>query len=201
MKKLFYFSLCLLLTVACKQSDVAPQTETAKNKATITFGNIKHGDWIQIDDLPQLPHLLDTMRIRYFNDGSAFFRWSYPQIFPMEYLEDYLWISQTWGIGGISNQWIIFDDKLGGMPSYSLFYHLVKVRKLAYLYEEVKNTEARYKITFNNFTTKEAFLDYENNYMLMEDFKKLSTIVIERLDGKPIRIQTSQGYDAKIEYQ
>jgi hypothetical protein len=204
MKKLFYFSFCLLFGVSCKQADITPQTETSKNKVSITFGNIKHGDWIQIDDLPQLPHLLDTMRIRFFDDGSAFFRSSYPQLFPMEYLEDYLWISQRWGIGAIFDKWSPSPEVVTGMPAYSLYYHLVHVRRNSRFYERAFNDDSSkiiYKVTFKAFAERAYFELYRNERMLIDNFKELSTIIIERLDGKPVKIQTSEGYDAKIEYQ
>jgi hypothetical protein len=200
MKKLFYFSICLFLAVACKQADVAP--ETPKNKVSITFGNIKDGDWIQIDDLPQLPHLLDTIKFKDLPDGSVFVRSSYPQWFPMESLQDYLWISQSWGIGLISNRWLGSSETLSGLPAYSLYYHLVYVRQVSDFYGKRLTPEGRglYNITFQPLS-KEEFDKNIQNYIYSKEFNQLCVLTIERLDGKPIKIQTSEGYDAKIKYQ
>ncbi|SFE74889.1 hypothetical protein [Thermoflexibacter ruber] len=187
--------LLLIGAFACSESKISP-----KNKVSITFGNIKHGDWIQIDDLPQLPHRLDTMRFKDLPDGSIFVRSNYPQLFPMEDLIDYLWISQRWTIGLISNRWLISGDGIGGVPSYSLYYHLVNVRRIGNFYDKISE-KSIYKITFKNFGKQEDFFAYEREAMIANNFAKITTIIIERLDGKPIKIQTSEGYDAKIEYQ
>jgi hypothetical protein len=206
MKKIpfLFIYILIFINLSCKKSEIFnEEVKKTSSKVIITFGNIKHNDWIQIDNLEKLPHLLDTMKFRDFFDGSILARSKYPQLYPMEDLQDYLWISQRWVIGSISNRWIMSFDGLGGIPAYSLYFHLVNVRQIAYFYNKTNNSEQKeiYKITFQNFSDQEVFWQYEQSMMVSDDFKRLSTIIIERLDGKPIEIRTSQGYDAKIEYQ
>jgi hypothetical protein len=205
MKKVpfLFIYIFIFINLSCKKSEIFDEEmQKISNKVIITFDNIKHNDWIQIDDSEKILHLLDTVKFRDFFYGSILARSKYPQLYPMEDLQDYLWVSQRWVIGSISNRWIMSSDRLGGIPAYSLYFYLTKVRQTAYFYDNVNGEINKiYKITFQNFSNKEVFRQYEQNSMESDDFQKLSTISIERLDGKPIKIQTSEGYGAKIEYQ
>ncbi|SFE74794.1 hypothetical protein [Thermoflexibacter ruber] len=211
MKNLLALVVFLLLFSCTKQEEfsIVPVPESGikfytqgkGNKVVIHYDQeIYDGDWIQIDDLPKLYHRLDTS-YSYEPNTTSVIRINYP-MFDSDVKD--LWISRSY-IRRITFQevwrWFYAYTSLG-LPAYSLYLHLVNYRKIAQPFNLPSKTDSpRYVVSFPTFTPKEWT---ENEFKLFwhgNNFDRLQTMVIERTDGRPIRIQTSEGYGAKMEYK
>jgi hypothetical protein len=210
MKNLLILMVLILLFSCTKQEEsVIPipkkdrnfYTKGKGNKAVIYYDQeVYNGDWIQIDDLPKRYHLLDTS-YSYEPNVTSVIRINYP-MFGSDVKD--LWISRSY-IRRITFQevwqWFYAYTSLG-LPAYSLYLHLVDYRKVAQPFDLPSKTDSpKYVVSFPKFTPKEW---KENEHKLFwhgDNFNQLTIIIIERIDGKPIKIQTSEGYGAKIEYQ
>lgn len=190
-----------LILFGCKKGseELSPtEKNIPTNKVSITFeGEIKSNDWIQIDDLEKMVHKVDTAKNENFSlleEGQT----SFPQFEPL--LLNDLWTSQTFYYGLINRSWRKGEVYIG-LPAYSLFLKLTTDKKLANPYKTMQGS-FMYAVSFKEFDTYQSWLDFESNKMHQNKaYNKMKVIIIERLDGKPIKIQTSEGYDAKIEYQ
>ncbi len=204
-----YFILILLFSCTKQEESIIPipksdrtfYTSGKGNKAIIYYDReIYDGDWIQIDDLPKVYHRLDTS-YSYEPNTTSVIRINYP-MFGSDVKD--LWISRSY-IRRITFQevwrWFYAYTSLG-LPAYSLYLHLVDYRKVAKPFDLPSKTDnPKYVVSFPTFTSKEWT---ENEFKLFwhgDNFNKLTIIVIERTDGKPVKIQTSEGYGAKIEYR
>ncbi len=201
--------LILLFSCTKQEESIIPIPESGMkfytngkgNKAIIYYDReIYDGDWIQIDDLPKVYHRLDTS-YSYEPNMTSVIRINYP-MFHSDVKD--LWISRSY-IRRITFQeawrWFYAYTSLG-LPAYSLYLHLVNYRRIAQPFNlPSENINPKYIVSFPTFTPKEWT---ENEFKLFwhgENFDKLNIIIIERKDGKPVKIQTSEGYGAKIEYR
>jgi hypothetical protein len=204
--------LFFLLVTACRQSaPLSPEDPAAtdpggnqpKRTAIITFSeNIKDGDWIQVDDLPQLYHRLDTSRFS-VSELSGTRRRTVSPSMVLDTHEN-LSISSFYSLGMITNRWLV-SFASGGLPGYSLSVNLVNVQRAAELYDAPRRPNQPYAVKFKGLSTYDAYLNTfsEENMMIFSKrwHDQFSVLIIERTDGQPIRIRTSEGYAAKIEYQ
>jgi hypothetical protein len=204
--------LLFLLVAACRQSaplgteDPAatdPGGNQLKRTAIITFSeNIKDGDWIQVDDLPQLYHRLDTSRFSVSENGGTRRRTVSPDI----YLDTHenLSISSFYFLGMIANRWQV-SFASGGLPGYSLSVNLVNVQRAAERYDAPRGPNQRYSVRFRGIENLEAWRSFfgeeDSQFFNKQWHDRMQVLIIERTDGQPIRIRTSEGYAAKIEYQ
>jgi hypothetical protein len=207
MKKLFLLlALGLIGLNACRQSspgEIAPEAPAEKlptSKVLITYtGEIKDGDWIEIDGLPRMYHLVDTMNpIRLPGEPARFERRSvYPTLSPTPDVEN-LWISQGYILGSMTGRWWP-DRKSNGLPPASLFYYLTLREQKAGAYSA---DNRQYIASFEGISATEWQRISEPLIMSMEAaYNRLTRLRLERTDGQPIRIRTSEGYAAKVEYQ
>jgi len=211
----FLFIIVILLTMwSCnkrealnpdeQQEDKTP-VKTSSSKVKLTFEKVENDAWIQIDDNEKFYHKIDTLRFKDYPDGTVVIQINYPRMFPPITDFETGWLSQAYSVGAVTSRWIQSYNS-GGLPSYSLFRNLVDSRNLANPYGiKPSDLQLKYKIFFEKV---EKYDDNINNYneipisvSLKSWFDKFDVLVIERLDGKPIKIQTSEGYGAKIEYQ
>ncbi len=187
-----------------QQEDKTP-VKTSSSKVKLTFEKVENDAWIQIDDNEKFYHKIDTLRFKDYPDGTVVIQINYPRMFPPITDFETGWLSQAYSVGAVTSRWIQSYNS-GGLPSYSLFRNLVDSRNLANPYGiKPSDLQLKYKIFFEKV---EKYDDNINNYneipisvSLKSWFDKFDVLVIERLDGKPIKIQTSEGYGAKIEYQ
>ncbi|GAB4114753.1 MAG: hypothetical protein OHK0057_34690 [Thermoflexibacter sp.] len=188
-----------------EHNDDRMPTKISSSKVKLTFGKVENDAWIQIDDNERFYHKIDTSRFKDYPDGTVIIQINYPRMFPPITNFETGWLSQAYSVGAVTSRWIQSYES-GGLPSYSLFRNLVDSKKLANPYSiKPSNPQLKYKIHFEKV---EAYDDNINNYSeipiavsFKSWFDRFDVLIIERLDGKPIKIQTSQGYDAKIEYQ
>jgi hypothetical protein len=197
--------LALAALLGCNQAADAPspEAETGKlptSKVLLTYtGEIKTGDWIELDGLDRMLHKMDT--------SEAFVVPGQPQrvetrtIFPTFFegpVIDDLWVSQAMSLGIMTGRWWP-AFKSNGLPPVSLFYRLTLRDGKASSYQANGKS---YVLSFDGVPAQE-WQRLDGNFMLLEreGFQKLTRLRIERTDGQPIRIRTSEGYAAKVEYQ
>jgi hypothetical protein len=204
--------LLFLLVAACRQSaplgteDPAatdPGGNQPKRTAIITFSeNIKDGDWIQVDDLPQLYHRLDTSRFSVSELSGTQARTVSPSMYTDTH--EKLSTSELYSLGMMSNRWLA-NFASGGLPGYSLSVNLVNIQRAAELYDAPRRPNQPYAVRFKGLSSYDAYLNTFSDENLLYSSKKwhdqFGVLIIERTDGQPIRIRTSEGYAAKIEYQ
>jgi hypothetical protein len=215
MKKLFLLlALGLSGLNACRQSspiEIAPETPAEKlptSKVLLTYtGEIKVGDWIEIDQMARMSHVLDTSDIipEPNEFGQFDTRQSYPMFSPSLSL-DGLWISRPYFKSWMTGAWTPANRVLG-YPPISLVFYLDRKLKKGNPYGIL--TENRpYKLRFEQVPATEwatvdatPFTIAGGGISSDVDLKRFTKLIIERTDGQPIRIRTSEGYAAKVEYQ
>jgi hypothetical protein len=189
-----------------QQEDKIP-TKTSGSKVQITFEEVPNNAWIQLDEHEKFYHYLDTNKFIDQQDGTVIIQINYPRDMPL--IEDFStgWVSKRYFVGAVSGRW--FNDySSGGLPAYSLFRNLAETRTLANPYGiKPLTTKIQYKISFENIKTYSDSLKYYYSFPNGRGFSdkkeadKYAILNIERLDGKDIKIQTSEGYKIKIVYQ
>jgi hypothetical protein len=212
------FCLALGLAVAaCRQSsnpEVAPEqpggptTKAPTSKVLLTYtGEIKDGDWIEIDELARMHHRLDTSEaVRLPGEPAQFeTRRNYPFLFPVVSPEE-PWVSQQYFRSSMTGRWVA-NDKTLGLPPISLVFYLSKQREAGNPYGTLAGNRP-YKLSFVNIAADE-WSKVENRPSILKDVEyvndrklaRFANLLIERTDGQPVRIRTSEGYAAKVEYQ
>jgi hypothetical protein len=207
--------ICLVFLFACSKHEETPQATLPKvacptnfytpfsgNKAIITYtAPIKHGDWIEIDNLGKAYHLLDTSYSFENFELNSLIRLNYPFY---RYDINFLWISDSYvrSISDGNQRWYYNFTSLG-LPAYSLSLYLVGYRRVAYLFDDKRsNSTAMYSISYGCVEDAATWWFYDLKvFDNGRYFDKLNIVVLERTDGKPIKIQTSPNYGAKIAYQ
>ncbi|SFE74817.1 hypothetical protein [Thermoflexibacter ruber] len=202
---LLAFFFCLGIWACGKNKNIEPKT--SGSKVQVTFEEVPDGAWIQLDDNEKFYHYLDTNKFVDQPDGLAIIQTTYPRDMPL--IEDFSngWVSEKWNLGFISVRWRK-SFASGGLSAYSLFRNLTETRALANPYGiKPSTTQMQYKISFENIKTFSDSLQYYYSFPDGQGFSdkrtadKYAVLNIERLDGKDIKIQTSEGYKIKIEYQ
>jgi hypothetical protein len=205
MKYLIFFIILLFVSFACKQAD--PEPKLISNTAQITFETVPDGGWIQLDDNEKFYHYLDTNKFVDQPDGIAIVQRNYPRDLPK--ISDFStgWISDRYFVGLVSGKWFPSYSS-GGLSAYSFFRNLVEDKRIANPYNTLpKNDKMQYSIRFDNFDRyRSDSLQYYYQFPNGQGFSdkkaadKYAKITIERLDGKDIKITTSEGYKIKVVY-
>jgi hypothetical protein len=198
--------LALAALLGCNRATNAPspEAETGKlptSKVLLTYtGEIKTGDWIELDGLDRMLHKMDTSEA-FVVPGQpqrVETRTIFPTFFEGPIIEENLWVSQAMVLGAMTGRWWP-SFRSNGLPPISIFYRLSLREKNASPY--VANGR-NYVVSFEGMSAAEwQNLDAGGYIQLSRSFDKLTRLRIERTDGQPIRIRTSEGYAAKVEYQ
>jgi hypothetical protein len=215
-KNAFLLVLVLIACLGCHRATDAPApeqpsgptTKAPTSKVLLTYtGEIKDGDWIEIDELARMEHVLDTSDIIPQQDEFGQFntRQNYPTFSPSLSL-DGLWISRPYFKSWMTGAWAPANRVLG-YPPISLVFYLDRKLKKGNPYGTL--TESRpYKLSFEEVPATEwAIVDATPSTIAGGgisadvELKRFTRLRLERTDGQPIRIRTSEGYAAKIEYQ
>jgi hypothetical protein len=216
MKKIIFYAIYLILAfavlLACKKEDAfnpekLPQVEkTSSSKVQITFEEVAHGAWLQLDNNEKFYHYLDTNKFKDLADTVIIQR-NYPRDFPR--ITDFStgWVSEQYFVGLVSGRWFKSYSS-GGLPSYSLFRNLVETKALANPYGvKTQTATMQYKISFENIKSYSDSLQFYylfpdgRGFLDKKEADKYSVLNIERLDGKDVKITTSEGYKIKVGYQ
>jgi hypothetical protein len=187
------------------QEDKTP-VKTSSSKVQVTFEEVPNNAWIQIDDNEKFYHYLDTNKFKDIED-TVIIQINYPRDYPR--ITDFMkgWVSEQYFVGLVSGRWFKSYSS-GGLPAYSLFRNLTETRQIANPYGiKPLTTQMQYQISFENMKTYNDSLKYYYSFPNGRGFSdkkeadKYAVLNIERLDGKDIKIQTSEGYKIKIVYQ
>ncbi|MCU0451618.1 MAG: hypothetical protein MUC97_17530 [Bernardetiaceae bacterium] len=189
----------LIALAACRHPadpEVTPELPT--NKVLLTYtGEIKDGEWIEIDGMPRMLHKMDTSEAFVVpGSGEIRTRGLSPTFSPEPDVQN-LWVSQAMTLGAMTGRWWP-AFKSNGLPPTSLFYRLTLGENNAGAYT---SSGKSYKLSFDG-VAEAQWRQWDGNRMLLEfeGFNKLTRLRLERTDGQPIRIRTSEGYAAKVEY-
>jgi hypothetical protein len=206
MKNIFISALVIVfgaLLFGCSTSkEETPNPIVSEGQKAYIFYNgvVNEGDWIAIDGRDRLYHRLDTSYLYRKPDGTTSVRAFYPELFPIDLSN--LWLAQSY-IKGMSFTGKWFEDyKSNGLAAYSLFLKLSTDLKIAVPFDTKAENGQVYSVRFANFTptTWNTFLT-QNDLYNKGNMDKLTVVIIERLDGKNVKITTSPNYGAKIDYQ
>ncbi len=187
------------------QEDKMP-TKTSSSKVQLTFEEVPHGAWIQLDNNEKFYHYLDTNKFKDTED-TVIIQMNYPRNYPI--ITDFStgWVSERYFVGLVSGRWVKSYSS-GGLPAYSLFRNLTETRQIANPYGiKPQTAQMEYKVSFENIKTYSDSLKYYHSFPNGQGIAdkniadKYAVLNIERLDGKDIKIQTSEGYKIKIVYQ
>jgi hypothetical protein len=217
MKKLFLLlALGLSGLNACRQSspiEIAPETPAEKlptSKVLLTYtGEIKDGDWIEIDQMPRMFHRLDTSEaVRLPGEPAQFTtRDNVPMFYPVVDLQN-LWVSHYYFKSRMSGSWVKVNTLEPGLPPLSLALYLDDVADKGSLYGVDKDPSRPYWLGFDGLAAANWQLVAENLSWNVAElapngqrYGRYAKLIIERTDGQPVRIRTSEGYAAKVEYQ
>jgi hypothetical protein len=218
-RKLLFSALMLLFFTACRQSsntEVAPEqpggptTKAPTSKVLLTYtGEIKDGDWIEIDELARMFHRLDTSdAVRLPGEPAQFTtRDNVPMFYPVIDLQN-LWTAHYYFRSRMSGSWVKANTLEPGLPPLSLALYLNDFAEKGRLYGVGKDPNRPYWLGFEGLAAADWQSISENlswNAAQLapngQRYGRYAKLIIERTDGQPIRIRTSEGYAAKIEYQ
>jgi hypothetical protein len=214
--QLFLSTLLLLFTTACQQTtsnEIAPETEAVKqptNKVLLTYtGEVKDGDWIEIDNLPRMQHRLDTSdAVRLPGEPPRFtIRDNVPMFYPLVDLQN-LWVSHNYFRSRMNGSWTKVNTLEPGLPPLSMALYLHEVASKGSLYGLDKDPNRPYWLAFEGLSAADWQAVADNlswNVAQLapngQRYGRYTKLILERTDGQPIRIRTSDGYAAKVEYQ
>jgi hypothetical protein len=212
MKKLFLLlALGLIGLNACRQSspgEIAPEALAEKlptSKVVLSYtGEIKDGDWIEIDGFRML-HLLDTSNaVKLPGEPVRFWSRENTPMFSPIISPEALWPTQPYFKSWMTGRWV-GGNKVLGYPPISLAFYMDRTLELANPYGQL-NGDRPYKLVFEGVPASEWAPIQADPILIRRnywdaDLNRFTKLIIERTDGQPIRIRTSEGYAAKVEYQ
>ncbi len=207
---LFLPILAFATLLGCNRATDAPspEAETGKpptSKVLLTYtGEIKDGDWIEIDGFRML-HLLDTSNaVKLPGEPLRFWSRENMPMFSPVISPEALWPTQPYFKSMMTGRWV-GANKVLGYPPISLAFYMGRSRELANPYG-LLNGDRPYKLVFEGVPASEWAAIQADPALIRRnywdaDLNRFTKLILERTDGQPVRIRTSEGYAAKVEYQ
>jgi hypothetical protein len=215
LKNAFRLALVLVAFGGCHRATDAPApeqpggpaTKAPTSKVLLTYtGEIRDGDWIEIDGFRML-HLLDTSNaVQLPGEPVRFWSRENSPMFSPIMSPEAPWPTQPYFKSWMTGRWVGGNKRLG-YPPISLVFYMGRSQKKGNPYLSLNETRP-YNLSFEGVPPEEwAAIEalpgtlVSGKYFSDPQLKRFTRLRLERTDGQPIRIRTSEGYAAKIEYQ